>query len=277
MIYKKLFELSIVHDYYENQICPDFSIEATTECAKLLRGHRLILKNKVNGIVVIAPVDSDNKPWIEFAENLRFTFILKLKKQNFIDFTDIGWKPVDNAMYQYIFDKNNQKIEASDKEILESYWCYLKVPRGQNILAIVDIYNDFSMSKVSEYKISFNAKRQYWWYYLITDKVTNGDEFLIEDKKDSTRKKTIKFRRLNSTIAIKNADPIFSALNQQFPQSQQYIFKSYGKIACQETGIKNIQLLNKKNSESDPIVLIKHLPNPPNGDGFQVINALKNL
>ncbi|NEP52147.1 MAG: hypothetical protein F6K65_26460 [Moorea sp. SIO3C2] len=279
MRYKQLFELSILHDYYRDKVCPDLSVEPTPECSRVLRGHRLIVKNKVNGIVVIAPVDSEHKPWVELAEDLRFTFILKIKNQDFLDFTDIEWKPVDNVSYLFSNERNT-KIGVSNLEIIPPQLCYIKVPRVQTIFGIVDIYNNSSMSKDlnqgSDYKITFNAKKQPWYYYLVTDQLTNGDEFLIEDK-DPTRKPEIKFTRSTSADA-ENTDPIFSALNQQFPQSQQYCFKSDSEIACQEAGRQNIQLLIKKKNElGDPTLWIDHLPNPPNHNGIQVINALKYL
>ncbi|NEQ11343.1 MULTISPECIES: hypothetical protein [unclassified Moorena] len=288
MLYKQLFELSILHDYYRDKVCPDLSVEPTPECSRVLRGHRLIVKNKVNGIVVITPVYSENsensenseqKPWVELADNLQFTFILKLKNQDFIDFTDIDWKPVDNVSYHFSNENNNEN-KASDLDIIHTQWCYIKVPRVQTIFGIVDIYNNSSMSKDlnqgSDYKITFNAKKQPWYYYLVTDQLTNGDEFLIEDK-DPTRKPEIKFTRSTSADA-KETDPIFSALNQQFPESQQYCFKSDSEIACQEAGRQNIQLLIKKKNElGDPSVWIDHLPNPPNHNGIKVINALKYL
>ncbi|MDZ8104379.1 MAG: hypothetical protein RM338_01960 [Nostoc sp. DedQUE12a] len=279
MHYKQLFELRILHEYYRDQICPDFSIEPTSECQKILSGHRLIVKNQVNGIAVIAPVDSESKPWIELAENLQFSFILKLKNKEFIDFTEIDWKPVDNVIYQFN-NKNHSNIEVSDLVTTQTKLSDRKLPRGQNIFGIVDIYNRSSISQIlnqgSEYKINFQAKKQQWHYYLLTDSETNGDEFLIKDK-DTSRKTEIKFTRFTSPEAEK-ADPIFSLLKQQFPQAQQYLFISDSEIACQEAGIKNIQLLKKKNSESsNPTVWIEHLPNPPNYNGIQVINALKYL
>ncbi|WP_293038393.1 hypothetical protein, partial [Moorena sp. SIO1F2] len=160
-----------------------------------------------------------------------------------------------------------------------------KSPRRQQIFGIVYIYNNSSMpksfdsnqgSKYSDYQITFQAKQQHWRYYLVTDQLTNGDEFLIEDK-DPTREPKIQFTRSTSANA-KNSDPIFSDLKQQFTQSQQYCFKSDSEIACQEAGRQNIQLLkNKKNELGDPSVWIYHLPNPPNHNGIQVINALKYL
>ncbi|NET44165.1 hypothetical protein [Okeania sp. SIO2B3] len=90
MNYKKLFELSILHEYYANKLCSDFILEPTIECRKILSGHRLIIKNKVNGIVIITPVnpDDENKPQIELAEDLQFTFVLKLKNPKLLNFTE---------------------------------------------------------------------------------------------------------------------------------------------------------------------------------------------
>ncbi|MDZ8025854.1 MAG: hypothetical protein RMX97_14355 [Nostoc sp. DedQUE11] len=279
MPYKKLFELRIIHEYYQDKICPDFNLEPTIQCNKILNGHRLIVKNQVNGIVVIAPVDSENRPLIELADNLQFSFILKLKNQDFIDFTEIDWKPGINDIYQFSNEKNTN-IEASNLEITKTKLSDRKLFSGHNIFGIVDIYNHSSMSQIfnqgSEYKITFQAKKQQWHYYLLTDGETNGDEFLIQDK-DTTRKTEIKFTKFTSAEAEKT-DSIFLVLKQQFPQSQQYLFRSDSEIACQEAGIKNIQLLKQKKSESsNPIVWIEHLPNPPNYNGIQVINALKYL
>ena len=276
MSYKQLFQLSIFHEYYQKQVCPDFSIEPTNECSKLLKGHRLILKNTINGIVVIAPVDSEQKSWIELADNLQFTFILKLQNQDFINFTDIDWKPLDD-IYQFS-NRNNNQSGVLDLERTLTSLSDRRLPKGQNIVGIVDIYNNDSMPKVldqvSEYKITFQAKKQHWFYCLVTDSLTNGDEFSIEDK-DITRETEIKFTRITSAEAG-NADQIFSAIKQQFPDSQQYLFKSESEIACQEAGIKNIQLNRKNNGSSDSTMWIEHLPNPPN-NGIQVINTLKYL
>ena len=280
MFYERLFELNIFHNYYQDKVCPDLSIEPTTECSRLLSGHRLIVKNKGNAIVVIAPVDSEQKPWIKLADNLRFTFILKLKNKDFIDFTDIDWKPVDDRIYQFSNEKNTQ-IGVSDIEITQTKLSDRKLPRGQNIFGIVDIYNNSSMPKIlnqsSEYQITFQAKKQQWCYYVITDGVTNGDELLIQDEGKARRESNkITFTRVTSAEAEKT-DAKFSVLNQQFPQSQQYLFQSNSEIPCQEVGRKNIQLLKKKASGSTLTVLIEHLPSPPNHNGIQVINALKYL
>jgi hypothetical protein len=274
MFYQQLFELSILHNYYQNQVCPDLIVEPTIECLKILRGHRLILKNKINGIVVIAPVDLEHKPWIELKDNLQFTFILKLKNPEFIDFTDIEWQPINSDIYCF----NNQKIDQIAATELEANTTKLSernLSGGQNLLGIVDIYNNLSMPKklnqMCEYKITFKSKKQQWKYYIVTDMITNEDNFLIAAKDTNTKEK-ITFTRITSM----ETDPIISVVKQKFPQSQQHIFQSDTKIACQEGGIKDIQLLNTKDGKSSN-VWIEHLPNPPNATGVQVINVLKYL
>ena len=328
MLYKPLFELNIFHNYYRDKVCPDLSIEPTSECSRILGGHRLILKYKVNGIVVIAPVDSEHKPWVELADNLRFTFILQIKNLDFLDFTDIDWQPVDNIIYIdniiYLLsnDKNTQngvsdleitrtRLPGSAKEVVilaifrliaifllirkKLYRFVLlfrlsdrKLPKGQKIFGIVDIYHNSSLPKVlhqgSKYKITFKAKKQQWRYYLVTPAVSkenqvlikDDNEFLIKDN-DEKRQKKIKFIKYTPKDD-KEADTIFSVLKQQFPGSQQYRFISEEKITCQESGIQNIQLLNKNKCTGDKgKVWIKHLPNPPNRNGIHIINALKDL
>ena len=268
MLYNPLFEFSIFHNYYQNKICHDLSIEPTSECSKILSGHRLIMKNKVNGIVVIAPVNSDKKPWIELANNLKFTFILKLKNKDFLEFTDltnIDIQPIENI--NYFSYKNINEIRLSE----------LHFPVAQDCLGIVDIYNSASLPKIldhgSEYKITFQPKKQQWCYYLVTDQSTNEDEFFIEDR-ETTATTKITFTKVAST----DPDPIFSVLKQQFPQSKQYLFKSDAEITCQALGRTNIQLLKRESGEiSNSTVWIKNLPNPPNHNGIQIINVLKRF
>ena len=229
MNYRTLFELNIFHDYYQNKVCPDFSIEPTTECSRILNGHRLIVKNKVNGIMVIVPVetedteDPEQKPLVELADNLQFTFILKPKNKDFIDFTAINWNPFEDLIYQFS-NENNTQIGVSDLAITPIELSERQLPRGQNIFGIVDIYNNASMPKVldrwSEYQITFEAKRQQWCYYLVANNGsgTNGDVFEIKDTTEE-----IEFEEKKAPFEAQE-EQIFSVLKQRFTQSQQSIF-----------------------------------------------------
>ncbi|MFK0733586.1 MAG: hypothetical protein ACFKPT_02920 [Gloeotrichia echinulata GP01] len=274
MHYQRIFELNIYHDYYRDKICPDISIEPTAECSRILRGHRLILKNTVNGIVVIAPVDSALKSLVELAPNEQLSFFLSRKNYDLIEFTNVEGEPLENYFYRFSNEENTQ-IEASKLKISKFKLADQKLPIGWNIFGIVDIYNNSSLpavlNQVSDYKITFQAKMQEWRYYLLTDAGSNGDEFLIEDKEYSNEAKII-FTR----VEPETTDVLFSLIEQQFPQANKYLFKSQSPIACQESSRKNIQLL-KKGSLGRSTVLIEHLPTPPNRNGVQVINTLKYL
>ncbi len=286
MLYKQLFEFNIFHDYYQNKVCPDLSIEPTTECSKILSGHRLIIKNKLNGIAVIAPVESDNKLWIDLANNLRFTFILKFKNKDFIDFTnfpnytdlaDVNRKSTD-YIYRFVYDNQSEVEFLNSENVSLIKIAKINLLKNQNIFGIVDIKNNASMpislAQVREYKLSFSSKKQKWYYYVVTDQLTNGDEFLIEHNDTSDTNTTTKITFTKSTIP--ETERVFSILKQRFPQSNQFLFESDSEIPCQEAGKKNIQLVKKKRNETgNSSVWIKHLPNPPNHNGIQVINALK--
>ncbi|NEQ36052.1 MAG: hypothetical protein F6K40_07040 [Okeania sp. SIO3I5] len=305
MIYKKLFELSIFHDYYTNDLCPDFILEPTIECRKILSGHRLIVRNKINGIIIIAPVDpeNENQPQIELAKDLQFTFILKLKNQKIVNFTErdfqgsiffnLQQKQLEDGLKCPSFSNKNIDTPGivpliEDKVILyyqdlpadgaedKIKLSYEDLPGGQIVWGVIIIDNNDSLpvdfSQSSDYQITFERKEQHWRYYLITN--DDKEEFLVKDNEGS-----ISF---SSFLDVTENDPIYDTLKEQFPSSKKYFSESTEKIPCQEKGIKSIQLLKSQS------VWIQHLPNPPNDNiiqkapkseemiQYQVINLLKN-
>lgn len=274
MNYKKLFELSIHHEYYKGGECLDLSIEPTPDCWRILAGHKLIIKNKANGLLVITSVDSDNKYLVPLDDNLKFEFLLRVKNTNFWDVTSIINSLVSNSYYRFT-NQNITKVSRADLEINFEQGLDKKNPRVQNMLGIINIYNNASLQSVfteaSEFNIKFQAQKQYWQYYIVTDTQSNDYELLIEDKEVSRNQK-IKF----TTVEVDAQDKVLANINQKFSGAKKIIFKSESEILCQEVGRRNIQLL-KKNRNGSSIVLIEHLPNPPNLNGVQVINILKSI
>ena len=292
MSYRKLFGLDIFHDYYQDRICPDFSIEPTPACEKIIKDHRLILKKKLNGIQVIARFNSEGKPWIQLAESLKFTFVLKLNNIKFIDFTDIALQPNNNSVYLFS-NQNTKTSESSELEQKVEEVSRVSLSQKHNVWGVVEIYNNASFPRNSNYKIVFRAKQQYWKYYLIANKDTQADEFEIKDQ-EQTRSPKISF----VPREIDEQDPVVAMITQQFPVSQQYLFQSKNKISDREVPRKNIQLLKKeieiletpekkqrkrrneqkrRNIQPSSMVWIEHLPNPPNGDATKIINLLKKV
>lgn len=283
MSYQKLFSLDIFHDYYQDKICSDFSLKPTPDCEKILKGHRLILKNRINGIQVIARFNNRGEPWIKIAEDLNFTFILKLKNTNFIDFTDTVSPLKNNSVYLFSNQniKQDKTLELNQKsENLANFSFSVE----HCVWGIVEIYNNVSFLKNSNYKITFQAKKQHWKYYLITNQDTQDNEFIIRDW-DNARSPRIIFTQKK----IDKQDRVVAMIAQQFPDSQQYLFQSKNEIDNREVPRRDIQLIKKETKMQEKeektrqkrrktqssTIWIEHLPNPPNSSATQIINLLQ--
>lgn len=257
MHYQRLFDLNIFHEYYRDGICSDFLIEPTQLCWKLVRGHRLILKNTAQGLVVLMPVDGEQQPMFPLAENIVFTFLLKLKNSAFTSFTSL--EP-DYSAIAHLYTFSNQTLTKPGIVTLPPA---IHSRGGNNAFGIVEIHNNASLKK-SEFQIKFSAKTQRWKYYLIASKKGQAAPFSIQDKNSE-----ITFIQTE----IEPRDCVVAEIQHRFPDSQPYLFQSETPIPCQEAGRQNIQLL--KQGQTKP--WIPHLPNPPNQHGTQVINAIEEV
>ena len=84
MIYQALFKVQIRHSYFENGICPDLRISPDAATEKLLKGHRLILRENYDGIVVLAPiVEATNSILIALAPGTTLSFLLQPNDSGF--------------------------------------------------------------------------------------------------------------------------------------------------------------------------------------------------
>ena len=128
MYYQRLFALDIEHEYYQNKLCPDLTVEPTIECRKILNGYRLILKNKSSGIEVIAAIDSSKNLFIELADDLKFTFKIKVNDWRFIDFTTANFSPKEKTVL--LFSNQNPIEQEENTYLLESSNIELSVNYG---------------------------------------------------------------------------------------------------------------------------------------------------
>ena len=288
MNYQRLFCLTIFHDYYQDQTCPDFTIEPTQACRKLLQGHRLLVKPMVNGLWVMVPLDDFQQPVIPLAESLVFTFLLKLKSQAFVSFTQLA---TDYDAVQSLYAFSNQNLEtpgvselspilvqrfvlsqpAANQSALEQRWAHvsdLKIAGRDKVFGLVEIHRNGSLVtaplQTSEFKIRFAVKQQIWKYYLIAANAAQSATFSIQDKDAN-----IAFMKAD----IDPSDRVLALIQHRFPSSQPVLFQSEAPVPCQEMGRQNIQLL--KNGQTQP--WIPHLPNPPNQHGSQVVNVLEDV
>lgn len=269
MSYQKLFGVEIFHDFYQDKICSDFTLAPTPACDKILKGYRLILKNKINGIQIIARFNDQEEPWIQIAENVKFTFVLKLKNANFVEFTDLAAQPNSSSIYLFKNQNTtgNKALELGRKLQEHSKFA---LSGGYGVWGIVEINYNSSLTQKDNYKITFKAKKQHWKYYLVTNENIQGNEFEIKDR-ESTRSPKINF----TLREIEQQDRVVAMIAQQFPDSQQYLFQSETEIDEQEVPRRNIQLLKRAETENSKTVWIEHLPNPPNSSAIKIINLLQ--
>jgi hypothetical protein len=299
MNYKKLFELSIFHDYYSNQLCPDFILQPTDECFKILKGHGLILKNKINGIIIVSPVNprNENVPYTYINDNIQFTFLLIVKNPEFFEFTvnrskgniffskekDVSISLCftnqnninkGNVRLQrkiaFLYYKKSLFIQNTRKETIKL--SYNELPREKTVLGVSVINNNCSifsdLRENADYQIRFHAKRRKWRYYLLLNPANQSsiidDQFRIIDTQ-----KEIQF---NTFREVETGDPMFESLEAKYPSAIKYYSESHSRIICQELVTKDIWLIKKDNSGDE--ILIKHLPSPRNNSIIKVNKIL---
>jgi hypothetical protein len=89
MKYIPLFHLEILHEYYADQRCSDFSVEPTPETQKILHNFRGQLKSLSNGIRVLVPITDDGLHFIPIVVDSVLVFQLRLQNRDFPLFTDL--------------------------------------------------------------------------------------------------------------------------------------------------------------------------------------------
>ncbi len=118
-IYKTLLEVTIGHEYYDNGVCKDLSINPLPETAKLLLGHKLLYRKGANGFKILFGTDEDGEtPITELEEGIKLTFSMHLNNPTFLNFTDLPPKSSDKYIYNFKNTKRGEKVEG---DLLDEY------------------------------------------------------------------------------------------------------------------------------------------------------------
>ena len=86
----KFFPLLIIkikHTFYNSGNCPDFSVSADPQTARILTNHRCIVKSDAYGLTVYAPHENQ-QPLIRFSRDCQLSFNFKLKRDDFALYTE---------------------------------------------------------------------------------------------------------------------------------------------------------------------------------------------
>ncbi|WP_183564920.1 hypothetical protein [Mucilaginibacter sp. SP1R1] len=103
-----LFVIELLHSYYKDQLCPDFTIFVSDATLSVINGSRIIAKQYNNQLFAgvnctgnISPL----KPFIAIDEGLQLTFFMQLNNPIFFNFTNLS-STVPGKVY-YFSNRNN--------------------------------------------------------------------------------------------------------------------------------------------------------------------------
>lgn len=78
IIYKRVFNTVIGHDYYKDGYDPTVTLIPTAETRVLLRNGKMLFKKPPNGITVLyRALDDESTPFVQLNNDQRFTFVIK--------------------------------------------------------------------------------------------------------------------------------------------------------------------------------------------------------
>ncbi|WP_419698346.1 hypothetical protein [Mucilaginibacter sp. NFX135] len=103
-----LFTIELLHSYYKDQLCPDFSISPSNQTARTLGGHQIIARQYFNQL--ITEVNSTGKvsppkPFTAIETGAQFTFFMQLNNPVFFNYTNLS-SAAPNKIY-YFTNRNN--------------------------------------------------------------------------------------------------------------------------------------------------------------------------
>ncbi len=90
MKYAPLAALQLSHPYHRDGRCTDFDIRLGPGTQRVLKGHRLILKERRDGFLILAPVDGEGAPQIALTAESKLCFELYLRGADFTRFSDLS-------------------------------------------------------------------------------------------------------------------------------------------------------------------------------------------
>ncbi len=107
--YKILFTVELLHDYYTDGVCNDFTIVPSEETATLLKGQAMLTKSLNNLLIVLVKINDGGQPFIPLDVNKKLSFYLQLQNPDFNNFTNLSYKPSQTRRY-YFSNLNKTKI-----------------------------------------------------------------------------------------------------------------------------------------------------------------------
>lgn len=260
MKYKELFRIVIEHPYFQPGEPVELAIVPSKSTLRFLTGQRFIIKDMVNGIKVLVPVNEAGSVLPALQPDDLFTFKVFPTSNIFHLITD-----VPDLEEGEILRFSNAGLSENDTQLASSvaeaerngvYNGFPVVADAAIQVSDLLLDND-NVPKTPQYRVVFNPRSEKWKYYFVSDPETT--DLSIQDLNGQ-----LTFNRVDAETEA--SDKIASSLRSNFPNAGLFLFESDAPIASRSQGIKKLQLLRNLD------VIINHLPNPDVEDvNFKII------
>ena len=102
IIYNKLLNISLMHEYYADNVCKDFILQPTTSTLQLLRNFGILIKSVPNGAFLLYEAsDGIGTPKFPIDQDMKLTFIFNLQNSLFPNFTNVVFSPEPSSVYYF--------------------------------------------------------------------------------------------------------------------------------------------------------------------------------
>ena len=155
--YKKIFEINILHDYYNGVSKGKYNVHEDLEffpdknTTKLLSDYRLKLINVSSGLLIMAqaelidPSDPSQgyKTKIAFTEDIKFSFFIRIKNPYFSNFSNLRLIKDQNEIYYFNnLTENISNIDSTDVCFLTQTLPVYPAPFSGTDYILGDLFTD---------------------------------------------------------------------------------------------------------------------------------------
>ena len=255
MNFLPLFEIRVDHAYYTSGRCPDLSVEPTGEGARVARNHRLVVKQREGGVLILTPVGTDQTPRIPFSGAASMAFQLRQRNHKLALFTDL--LPIAGMTAPYY---TNEGLAGQGGGRL-SLAADEQQPPGRDILARVEIAGIDRMTPSATppvFEVALAARAARWIYYVVTN-VEQG-EFAVVDSDPTPGATPLQFDADNNPRDLVSqpdpSDAVAVDLAAQYPAMRRLRFVSSERVPSRQEPRKYLEL------HIDGMQRASALPNP---------------
>jgi hypothetical protein len=120
IIYSRLFEVSVLHDYFKEGLARDIKLNPTRETQDLLRKGRMLWRETPQGIVVLYRAELDlTSPEVALAAPIDFFFFIESRTPQFFAVTQLTEGPRTYQAGDFLAFQNSPSNASTDSETPE--------------------------------------------------------------------------------------------------------------------------------------------------------------